>query len=471
MRVAVVDLGKTNAKVAWVDTVTATEQTLTTIPSPVRDAEPYPHLDTQAIEAFIVAALAEGGPVDAITVTTHGATAALIDAQGELALPVLDYEHVGPDELSAAYDAARPNFASTGSPRLPGGLNIGAQLFWQQHRFAARFARATALLTWPQFWVHRLCGVRANDLSSLGAHTDLHDPRTGESSSLVDGQGWSALMPATCRSGERLGTLRAELAARTGLSEQTSVHAGIHDSNASLVPHLLTLSAPFTVVSTGTWVIVMAVDGDAVELDESRDTLINIDAFGRPVPSARFMGGREHAMLTDRNGAAAMRDSVPASAELLERLIEDRAWLLPATVPGTGPFPDDAAIWTLERERLQARFGEDAVETVIAGYLAAVTLTSMTLAGAAGDSVVEGPFARNDDFLHALAAGSGRPVLRSASATGTSVGAAMLIERPAIAPATRALPVDPTLQAAWRRYLTGWQHAVDERTSRAAQAR
>ena len=35
--------------------------------------------------------------IDAISVTTHGATAALLDADGALALPVLDYEHDGPD--------------------------------------------------------------------------------------------------------------------------------------------------------------------------------------------------------------------------------------------------------------------------------------------------------------------------------------------------------------------------------------
>ena len=64
--------------------------------------------------------------VGAIAVTAHGATAALVDAAGGLALPVLDYEYPGPDELAADYDAARPPFAETGSPRLPAGLTLGA---------------------------------------------------------------------------------------------------------------------------------------------------------------------------------------------------------------------------------------------------------------------------------------------------------------------------------------------------------
>jgi hypothetical protein len=37
----------------------------------------------------------------------------------------------------------------------------------------------------------------------------------------------------------------------------------------------------------------MAVGGWAVKLGPARDTLIDVNAFGDPVPSARFMGGRE----------------------------------------------------------------------------------------------------------------------------------------------------------------------------------
>ena len=66
---------------------------------------------------------------------------------------------------------------------------------------------------------------------------------------------------------------------------------------------------PFSVVSTGTWVIAMAVGGAAVELDPARDTLVNVNAFGEPVPSARFMGGREFATLVGEGRV----DTGPAS--------------------------------------------------------------------------------------------------------------------------------------------------------------
>ena len=71
----------------------------------------------------------------------------------------------------------RPPFAETGTPRLPIGLNLGAQLFWQARRFPEAFARVAAILTYPQYWAFRLTGVRANEATSLGCHTDLWDVR------------------------------------------------------------------------------------------------------------------------------------------------------------------------------------------------------------------------------------------------------------------------------------------------------
>jgi hypothetical protein len=57
------------------------------------------------------------------------------------------------------------------------------------------------------------------------------------------------------------------IARKTGLVAQMPVFPGLHDSNASLLPHLLSDRLPFTVVSTGTWVVSMAVGGRKVALD------------------------------------------------------------------------------------------------------------------------------------------------------------------------------------------------------------
>ena len=167
-------------------------------------------------------------------------------------------------------------------------------------------------------------------------------------------------------------------------------------------------------VSTGTWVISMAVGASPDGLDPRRDTLINVDAFGDPVPSARFMGGREW--------ATAMGGRAPATTPADEAaVLARRALLLPAIEPGSGPFAGRQPSWTVPEHSLSD--GERAV--VVSFYLALMTATCLADIHADGPVLLEGPFAANEPYCRMLAAATGRRVLASAG-TGTSAGAALL---------------------------------------------
>jgi sugar (pentulose or hexulose) kinase len=437
--ILVLDVGKTNAKAVLVDGGTLAEADVLTAANRALPGPPYPHADAEGLWRFFVEAAREMQArhgVGAVAVTAHGATAALVDAGGGLALPVLDYEHAGPDELAAEYDAARPGFAETGSPRLPAGLNLGAQLFWQFRRFPQETGRAASILMYPQYWSFRLTGVRASERTSLGCHTDLWDPHAGGFSSLVEDMGWRGMMPPLRGAAEVLGPVSAEVAAATGLDPATPVHCGIHDSNASLLPHLLGRRPPFAVVSTGTWVIAMAIGGRRVELDAGRDTLINVNAFGDPVPSARFMGGREWSRIMEGREAAA----VPAD---VEAVLGHGVMLFPAVEPGSGPFPGRGHRWSAPEAELTD--GERAVAA--SWYLALMTGVCLELIGAEGPAVVEGPLAANADFMEMLAAIVPAGVAAAQASTGTSAGAALLALPPGAAGAGAAAPEPVRLRA------------------------
>ena len=122
--VLVVDVGKTNAKLALVDTDALAEVEVMTRPNWVLPGPPYPHADVEGLWSFMldgIGALHRRHRVDALVVTTHGATGALVDAGGGLALPVLDYEHPGPDELAAVRAVSsgkRANCQKSCAPRL-----------------------------------------------------------------------------------------------------------------------------------------------------------------------------------------------------------------------------------------------------------------------------------------------------------------------------------------------------------------
>ena len=437
--IAVLDIGKTNAKLLRVDLASGEETRVFKTPNLVRPAPPYPHYDTEGLWAFFAASLktlASEGPVDAISITTHGAAAALVDAHGTLVLPILDYEHPAPGE-DPDYATLRPAFAETGSPRLPLGLNLGAQIHWLERHHPQDFARATHCLMYPQYWAMRLTGVAASEATSLGCHTDLYSPWEGRFSSLVRGR-WEGLFPAL-RPAATHAPLRHDLAAAWELPPGLPVHFGLHDSNASLLPYLAE-AGPCAVVSSGTWMICMALGGQRVTLDPRRDVLINVNARGEPTPTARYMGGREFDEMTGGQVVPGAAGAVPVP--------------LPSRHPDCGPFPG------LVQGDLPAQSPADRTRSA-SWYAGLMTAECLGLIGAEGPTHVEGPFGANLDFARMLATATGRPVIAAGQSAGTGLGAALLAGPvQAARPKHSAVLPDPALLAVvqdWRaRVAAAW---------------
>lgn len=427
-KIAVLDIGKTNAKVVVLDCTTGEEIAERRAPNRALPGPPYPHYDIDALWAFVLQALsdfAQHPGFDAISITTHGASAVLLDAEGKLALPVLDYEYEYPEDIRETYRSIRPPFSETFSPVLSGGLNVGAQLHYQKTAFPEAFARVRTILTYPQYWAFRLTGVAANEVTSLGCHTDLWLPREGAYSSLVDTLGIRNLMAPVRSAFDTLGSLLPHVAAQIGTTKPIPVHCGIHDSNASLLAHLVGREPPFAVVSTGTWVINFAVGGDLDHLDPQRDALANVDAYGRAVPSSRFMGGREFEMLTAELGPLSPEGALAA----IPYAIEKGLMLLPNVSGGSGPFPGRERQWINDAgASTEQRWAAACL------YLALMTETCLDLIGAKGPVLVEGPFSANPAYLQTLTALLGREVVALPGSTGTGQGAALLA---GISPATK----------------------------------
>lgn len=417
----VLDIGKTNAKLALVDAGTRAILAIRTTNNAVLTEGLFPHYDVARLWKWILEGLKEFAPqaeITCIATTTHGAAVALIDGH-DLVMPILDYEYKGPDSVAEAYRPQRGAFWETLSPDLPAGLNIGRQLYWQQETYPSAFSRATTILFYPQYWVWRLSGATVSEPTMIGCHTDLWNPEAGTFSRLADDRGWSEMVPPRLHPWDTAGTIRPELAAKTGLPADCRVVAGIHDSNASLLPHILRRRPPFSVISTGTWMIFFAVGGSIADLDPARDCLANVDAFGRAVPSARFMAGREFALLTEDSKVE------PSEAELA-RVLDDKIMALPSFAPGTGPYAFQEGHWSHDPATLTP--GEKVAAASL--YCALVADTCLQLTGAAGPIIVEGPISRNALFLSALTSVVGRPVIARADATGTTEGAALLATGP-----------------------------------------
>jgi sugar (pentulose or hexulose) kinase len=450
---AVLDIGKTNAKLILLDAAGATLATRAR-PVSVRPGPPYPHLDLDGIWGWACAALGELGrdaPIDTIVPVTHGAAAVLL-ADDEVALPALDYEFAGPDERAAAFLSETDPFEATGAPPLPLGLIVGAQLDWQEQHFPEAFARVTDILPYPQYWTWRLSGAKACEVTSLGSHTHLWRPYEHAFAHLVEARGWRERFPPLRRAWEAIGTLRPEVAAATGLSPDCRVLAGIHDSNASYLPYRLGLTPPFTVVSTGTWVIAMTAGAQAPRLDAEADVVLNVDALGDPVPTSRWMGGREIELLAGADARNLSAD--PASVAALVRA---GTMALPSFVAGSGPFPRRAG-------RIVGDAGTPAARSALAAlYAASMADVMLDRLGSGGPVVLEGSFQRNPAFCGLLAAlRPEQPLHVVTDPSGTARGAYLLSRWPAQKEAQLKLPRAAT---AWRierldAYRAAWRAAL-----------
>jgi sugar (pentulose or hexulose) kinase len=418
--IAVIDIGKTNAKLILVEDEGGAAVWSVERPSP---AIPVPgfgrlsrQLDVHGIEAWLIdqlTAAPDKHRIRAIVPVAHGAAMVLVDAEGDTLLAP-DYEETCFDSLSAEYRRIRRPYAETLSPALPAGLNLGAQIFFVQSALPEVFLRTRHILTYPQYWSWRLSGVAASEVTSLGCHSDLWNPAAQSFSELVIDQGWGGLMPPLRPARAVLGPLRQEVAEATGLRADCAIVCGIHDSNASYLSHRVARAETeaFSVISSGTWCIVLANGADLTRLREAEDMLANVDALGVPTATARFMGGREYA-------AIAGEGAVPPTAAGLVAVLSAEAIAVPSFALG-GPCQGREG-QVLRAEGL-APEGRAALATLYCALMADLILDRLGVAGAV---LVDGPFAANPLFSPVLQ--SLRPADRvAASGTRGGITAAVL---------------------------------------------
>lgn len=413
------DIGKSNLKLSVIDPHSRELLQAYTAPNVVKQNGLYPHADVEGIWGWYchhVAKVSEDYTVRYLSCTTHGATAVCL-RKGQLALPVLDYEAELYSTYDEPYSALRPRFEESYSPNLPGtGLNAGRQLYYLSQAHPELFSHVDTVLMYAQFWGWRLSGVAVSELTSLGCHTDLWNPGDSRVSSLVEQQGWAALIPPLKAAGASLGCVLPALQKQLGLPADCEVMNGVHDSNASLVPYLLRSEQPATVISSGTWVIMAALRGSVDRLTEKHDMLANVNAFGGVVPSIRFMGGREW---------EALGGGAEASVEDLLRVMELGVFALPAFSEHSGPFRE-------HRGRLigpEQQLGSVQRSALASLYCALVSHHCLNLLGSVGDIYVEGPFAQNTLYTAVLQALRPEQSLAiSGDGTGTTQGLLALIQ-------------------------------------------
>ncbi len=423
MRKAVLDIGKTHIKLLYLDgdnelaSFSCKNSSVTGM---------YTQCDVSAIWSWLTETLRSCNLtplVTAFVVTTHGAAAALIDEADAsnstgLVLPILDYEYEGISTCDDRYAAIRPAFSETYSPFLPAGLNLGKQLFWLEENYSEAFSKATSILMYPQYWAWRMCGVKATEVTSLGCHTDLWDPISKHYSSLVEQRKWHHLFPAIRNAWDSLGTVTQATSEETLLPLSCEVFTGVHDSNASLLRYLKRNKGDaFSVISTGTWTILMQINGALDDLADHADTLSNVDVYGNPVACSRFMGGREYERICASLGGNIV---MSPTREDLQVAIDNMWMVTPDYSHGNGPFGGRAPQQLCPDKPPSPQ----AIATL---YCALMIDRRLDDLNANGDIFIEGAFLKNKQLCQLVAQLRDKQRVKlSADNTGTVLGASSL---------------------------------------------
>lgn len=449
--IAVLDIGKTNKKVVIYD------EKLRQIDSVYRSipAVPFEELEVENAKEIEEWFLKEAGrfgkkyPVKVLSVSTHGATCACVDGKGELSVPVIAYTNEPEESLHDEFYkvAGRPEDLqmTTGTAQVKPLINLGKLLFFARKRFPGEFARTERILMYPQYFGYRLTGKAAADCTFAGCHTYLWDFGKWTWSEVCDKLEIKNLLPETvCRPGDVLGTITPEIAGKTGLSPDTIVTAGIHDSNSSLIPYLVKGEKDFILNSTGTWCVVMhpsekyGFSGDEL----GKTVFYNISAREELVKTAIFMGGLEFEKYSSHLKRINGEDAFPGYDKVVIQSVLDGMsdFIIPGIVRGAGQFPDSEPMVIegdqsftpedLDGEILPRFFGDFSYGYAVLNLSLAIQ-TKVALdrikAPAGSPIYIEGGFRKNDVYIKLLASlYPDSPVYTTDISEATSFGAAML---------------------------------------------
>lgn len=400
--VLVFDIGKTHVKVTLLSQ-TGTELYQNRISNKITQSDFYDSYDVDVIWTWLLNELTTLTPrfhISAISIATHGAAAALINPEtGTLLLPIMDYEYEAYPSTLPDYASIRPLFEETGSPEFPNGLNLGRQLHWQTQLLSDEAKKNAKLLMYPQYWAWRLTGRLSTEITSLGCHTDLWNIKTNTPSSLLKKLGLDHALPPLTNAWTPIGTVKGDIARHVGLPSNCEVYPGVHDSNAGYLPILkLPKQDRPTVVSTGTWSVIMDAQSDCATLESRQDMLVNIDAEGSALATARYMGGREFGLICERLNT----DIATTFTDVdVEAIMTSNTFIMPSFCSGTGPYPNAKGHVVFENETRP--INGKAAATLYSALMINDILKRLN-PSSIQDILIEGSFAQNEVLCRLLAA-------------------------------------------------------------------
>jgi len=290
---AIFDIGKTNKKFFLFDeNLKEVYQEYISFKE-ITDDDDFPCDDLQLIEQWVLKtydaiALNEKYEITAINFSAYGATMVHLDKELKPVTHLYNYTKIIPDNIlqkfKLSYDPEGKWPEETASPLL-GMLNAGLQLYWLKNDKPALFAKIKYSVFLPQYLSYLFSKVLLTEYTGIGCHTGMWNFEFNHFHQWMYAEGFAELIPPIHLK---------EVVKLPG--SNIVIGMGIHDSSAALLPYISGNTAPFILLSTGTWSICLNPFNDTIlsQYELKQDCLCYLQPNGQKVKASRLFLGNEY---------------------------------------------------------------------------------------------------------------------------------------------------------------------------------
>lgn len=338
--------------------------------------------------------------------TTHGCSLAFIDFDDKEIIACTDYEFPF-DKYKEEFLKIEPKFSKSFTPLLEGGLNTGMQLFYFSRKFPKILNKTKYILSYPQYVAWKLSKVFASEITYIGCHSYLWDFNKNKYSQLVKKLRVEKKFPLMKNAWDVIGNFHIN-------NNKINILNGIHDSNASYLYFLNSDLKNFTLVSTGTWYITLNQETNVKKLQPNYDMLCGLNAFGKSVPTMRFMGGREYEILIKKLKISSNKFKI--SKSLLQQNL-----LLPSYAPG-GPFK-------IKKHYIKKLIilNDHEKYSLVCVYISFILNFVLDQMNSKNSIILDGPVTRNQHIMKIVASiRQNQKIFKNNKHIGTGLGASIL---------------------------------------------
>ena len=226
-------------------------------------------------------------------------------------------------------------------------------------------------------------------------------------------------IPKIIKPWSKLGKIKTNLLLKTKVNPQCNIYCGLHDSNAAYYLYERKFNKTFTLISTGTWIVIFNKQMKLNLLDENKEIFAKINVYGKLIPVIRFMGGREYSIIVKKCL------NFIKSKKNIDYLFDKKIYAMPSFADG-GPFKSIKGK-IINKKLLRSRNDYISLASI---YIALIIDYCLNQIDSNNSIIIDGVFAKNKIFLYYLSVlRQNQRIFVSYESNGTATGAFLLCNK------------------------------------------